>query len=323
MRIAVLGASGFVGSAVCAAARHAGHHVLEVPAPRLTTAARGTDAVLAQAVRADDDATTLAADLTEAEVVINAAGLATPGAGMTDDLVGANALLPGVVKRAAARAGVERVVHVSSAAVHGEAKVLDPGADPRPTSPYGWSKLWGEQVASAAGLHQPPTPGAGHSDPGVAQPDHGAKQSDRGARRADHGAPGPTVVTYRPTSVHGPGRGVTDQVRRLARSPLSCVAAPGDHPTPQVMVEQVASHALHLASATEVPTGPVIHPWEGWTTSSFLQHLGDGKRPRRIPRPLARAVLAVAKTAGRLHPRLGANARRLQMLWFGQRQLPA
>ncbi|MGC0272904.1 NAD-dependent epimerase/dehydratase family protein [Pseudactinotalea sp. Z1739] len=322
MRIAVLGASGFVGSAVRAAARHAGHHVIEVPAPRLTTAARGTDAVHAQAMMADDDAATLADRLTEAQVVINAAGLATPGAGMTDAVVGANALLPGVVVRAAALAGAERVVHVSSAAVHGEARVLDPAAQPRPASPYGWSKLWGEQVASAAVLQSPPTPGAGQPERGAGQPDHGVGQPDRRPRRGDHGASGPTVVTYRPTSVHGPGRSVTDQVRRLARSPLACVAAPGDDPTPQVMVEQVAAHALHLATAPEVPTGPVIHPWEGWTTSSFLQHLGDGRRPRRIPRPLARAALAVAKTAGRLHPRLGANARRLEMLWFGQRQKP-
>ena len=321
MRIAILGASGFVGSAVASAAKAAGHDVVAVPAPRIRSSARGTQPVIraADALAADalgagapapagpdaetplagapeDGGTTAAAprdhhaellkDLTGAEAVINAAGLAAPGSAMTDQLVGANAVLPALVARAAAGAGATRVVHISSAAVHGDAPVLDPAADPRPNSPYGFAKRWGEQAFNDAGA-------------------------------------GIEAVVYRPTSVHGPRREVTDMLRRLARSPLASVAAPGDDPTPQVMVDQVAALALELATTAQVPTAPVIHPWEGWTTSSFLQHLAGGKRPLQIPRPLARAVLATAKTAGRLHPRAAAQARRLEMLWFGQRQAPA
>lgn len=258
VRIAVLGASGFIGSAVCAVARHHGHEVVEVRAPRLSCAARGAGEVLTTALKADDDVAALADDLTGAQVVINAAGLATPGSAMTDGLIGANSLLPAVLTRAAARAGVGRVVHLSSAAVYGDARVLDPAVRPRPISPYGWSKLWGEDALVSAAEVGP-----------------GAQV-------------GPAVIRYRPTSVHGPGRGVTEQIRRLARSPLSSVAAPGDDPTPQVMVEQVATFALSLATAPEVPTAPVIHPWEGWTTSSFLEHMGQGRRPVRIPRPVSR-----------------------------------
>lgn len=285
MRIAILGASGFVGDAVHHAATVAAHDAVAVQAPRLRTGARGTQPVRQAAQMADDDAASLATRLHRAEVVINAAGLATPGAAMTDALVGANALLPGVLARAAGSAGARRLVHISSAAVHGDAPVLDARAQPEPASPYGFSKLWGEQAALVLG------------------------------RRA-----GLEVVIYRPTSVHGAGREVTEMIRRLARSRVASVAAPGDDPTPQVMVHRVAEFALDLATADECPDHPVIHPWEGWTTSSFLAHVGDGRRPMMVPRLLARGLLAGAKAAGQWHPGIGAQARRLEMLWFGQRQ---
>mgnify|MGYP001172743184 FL=1 len=285
MRIAVVGATGFVGAAVHHVAAQAGHDVVAVRAPRLRTTARGTQPVRRAAEEADDDVAALATDLHRVQVVINGAGLATPGAAMSDELAGANSMLPGVLARAAAEAGVGRLVHASSAAVHGDAPVLDARERPQPVSPYGFTKLWGEQAALALG------------------------------RRA-----GLDVVIYRPTSVHGHGRDVTAAVERLARSPLASVAAPGDDPTPQAMVDDVAALALDLATAPEVSAGPVIHPWEGWTTSSFLEHLSGGKAPAQVPRPLARTLLLGAKAAGRMHPGIGAQARRLEMLWFGQRQ---
>src|SRR4051812_33976960 len=98
MKIAVLGGSGFVGSAVLRAIEGTA-----VPAPRLSTDAREVDALLLEAA-----AHTL--DLTGYDVVVNAAG--DPDASSTDldRLVGANALLPVVALRAAEKAGVRRFV---------------------------------------------------------------------------------------------------------------------------------------------------------------------------------------------------------------------
>ncbi len=283
LRVAVVGATGFVGRAVVVEATRAGHHVKPVRAPRLVTAARDIPQLLHEARAWLTDNNEFSSQFEGVDAIINAAGLATPGSSLTDDLVGANSLLPAVLAEACANEGVARFVQISSAAVHGDVPLLDEHADVNPQSPYGVSKRWGELVLC-----------------------------NRAA---------PTCVIYRPTSVHGPSRSVTRALERLAQSPLSSVAGDGRASTPQVLVENVARAAVFLATVDEVPNHPVLHPSEGATTAGVL-HAMSGRRPLHIPAPVARGVLMIAKQAGRLHPRIGAQARRLEMLWFGQRQAP-
>ena len=75
-RIAVIGASGFVGSAVVDAARSAGHDTLSLSGPRLATAGTTHEDVI----------TALAAQLGDVDVVVNCAG-------RTRSIIGAQSLL--------------------------------------------------------------------------------------------------------------------------------------------------------------------------------------------------------------------------------------
>lgn len=286
MRVAVFGSSGFVGSEIVRVLSDSGIEVSPVPAPRLRASSRTEEGLRAELSGpfAAEETTRLSEVLAGTDAVINSAGLAEPGSGESDELFGANALLPGVIAAAAEKAGVSLLLQISSAAVHGSAKVLDPLDQPVPESPYGRSKLLGEELAKFT------------------------------AERT-------RVLIYRPTSVHGAGRAVTEKISRLARSRFSSVAAPGTDPTPQVLVEQVAEYVRRLVTNPPDTDEAIIHPWEGWTTSSFLEHMGDGKSPIRVPRSLARVALSVAKGLGKIHPGIGANARRLEMLWFGQEQI--
>ena len=214
------------------------------------------------------------------DVLVNAAGLATATSSDYSALVGANTILPLFLSRSAEQAGVKRFVHISSAAVQGRA-LLDESERLRPESPYAFSKAWGEAL-----LREP--------------------------NKTE-------VIRYRPTSVHGPTRGVTRQLARLAQSPFAAVAAPGTDPTPQVPVESVAEAVLWLSDLNTEPPSVVLHPWVGTTTASFLEDLGGG-RPHRVPRAVARATVEAAFAAERAMGSSRANARRLEMLLFGQRQ---
>jgi nucleoside-diphosphate-sugar epimerase len=154
-RVAVVGATGFVGSAVAAAAEGAGHAVLRVAAPRLSGAA--SDRPDAEAVVRE-----LAVALQGADVVVNCAG--NPDASSADvlSLRAANAVLPGLVGAAARSAGVERYIHVSSAVVQGRRPVLDDTEALDAFSPYAVSKAEGELAARAHGpeettVYRPPS----------------------------------------------------------------------------------------------------------------------------------------------------------------------
>jgi nucleoside-diphosphate-sugar epimerase len=213
--------------------------------------------------------------------VVNAAG--DPDASSTDvaALTAANGVLPGLIAAACRQAAVERLVHVSSAAVQGRLPLLDDSDSTDAGSDYSQSKVLGERlVRSFSG---------GHS------------------------------VTYRPSSVHGIDRRITWKVARIASGPLSTVARPGTAPSPQALISNVADAISFLATTPLDPPPVVIHPWEGLTTSDVMQLLG-GRPPRGVPRPVARAVVETLALAGRAVPRLAATTRRAEMLWFGQRQ---
>lgn len=281
--VALVGASGFVGSAVRAAMETNGHQVVPVPAPRLRTSEREISGLLQQAF-ALEDRVGLATKLAGASVLVNAAGNPDASSLDVDGLFGANALLPRVLAEAAGIAGVPRMVHISSAVVQNDRTVLDDTEDIAGFSPYSFSKVAGELALSCE------TPA------------------------------GITITRYRPPSVHARGRRVTERVAAIARSPLASVAGPGSQSSPQALLDNVASAVAYLASTPTPPPSVVIHPWEGLTASSLMVALGRGRQPRVIPRSLAASFVRFVKTLGRVSAPVAANARRLDVLWFGQGQ---
>jgi dTDP-4-dehydrorhamnose reductase len=285
----VIGASGFVGSRIVADARSRGITVVELAAPRLEAVPAAAASVRAAAAGAVDVVDELAAAFRGVEVVVNAAGLATPDAEMSASLVGANAVLPLVALAAASRSGARRFVHLSSAAVQGPVPVLDESTRTLPFSPYSQSKAWGEQLLVEA--------------------------------RAE-GAPDDVteVVVVRATSVQGPGRPTTDRLRRLAASPLASVASPGDAPTPVTSVAALAEFVTAVGTFDGIVPAVVLQPWEGLTVSSVLEAAG-GRSPRRLPRLLCRFVVGSARVVSRLiGGRLAGPIRRVELMWFGQGQ---
>ena len=198
-------------------------------------------------------------------------------------MTAANGIVPGYLAMAAARAHIPRFVQVSSAAVQGRSSVLDSSPLVAPFSPYSRSKALGELLAG----------------------------------EAHDGA-----VAYRPPGVHGPDRRVTQLMARIARSPISSVARPGSSPSPQTLLKNVADAIAFLATTEAQPPAIVAHPSEGLTTASVLTHLG-GREPREIPRALAKTIVAVLTACGKVLPQVAANARRVEMLWFGQSQTPS
>ncbi len=77
--------------------------------------------------------------------VIVAAGVNAVGGTEDEGSLALNEQLPRAVAKAASRAGAERLIHVSSRAVYGAAPCTE-SAEPRPQTPYGRSKLRGEQA---------------------------------------------------------------------------------------------------------------------------------------------------------------------------------
>ncbi len=285
-RVAVLGATGTVGSAVVDALRARDCEPVPVGAPRVRAAASGTSGRrdLAPGSRA---VSALAAALRDTPVVVNAAGVAAALGTDQRTLTGANALLPLLLLRACAEAGVARLVHVSSAAVQGDG-VLDESRRCTPFSAYSASKALGEQLLLAT--------------------------TDRAADR-------PEVTCFRPTSVHSPGRAVSRSLVRVARSPGASVAGPGARPTPQVLLGNVADAiaftTLHPGAVPDV----VLQPWGGLSCTELIRLLGD-REPRHLPERAARTAVSVLKAVERRHDSLPGVRRRLEVLWWGQHQTP-
>ncbi|MBB6628487.1 NAD(P)-dependent oxidoreductase [Nocardioides sp. KIGAM211] len=285
-RVVLVGATGFVGSAVAEALAATGE-VVPVPSPRLTSTARTVDDVLRAAAEQGDVHADLVRRFAGADAVVNAAGNPDASSLDLDVLYGANALLPAVLLAAAAEAGAPRFVHVSSAVVQNDHPVLDDSEDVHGFSPYSGSKVLGEHVLR------------------------------------DAATPGCHVVRYRPPSVHAPGRRVTRMITRIAGSPAATVARPGQQPTPQALLPNVGSAVAFLATTDRVPPAVVHHPSEGVTVTTLMSDLSGGRAPRRVPRSLARLLVATAKLVGRVHQPTAANARRLELLWLGQGQAPS
>lgn len=282
----VLGGTGFVGAAVVAELRSRGHHVAVLPAPRLASSA-ATAAELLDGARSAPELAALAAAFAGVDVVINAAGLAVPGAAGSPALTGANALLPAVAALAARGAGVGRMIHLSSASVQGHRSSIDESADRAPFSAYSRSKALGEEVLEL-----------------LAQQEAGTG-----------------IATVRATSVQGAGRATTASLVRIARSPLASVAAPGTAATPVSSLQALAWFVAEVAGHPGPVPAIVLQPWEGLNVRGVLIAAG-GRRPLVLPRWLCRAVLATGFTVSRslLGERLHGPLRRVELMWFGQAQ---
>lgn len=232
--VAVLGSSGFVGTAVVAALEEVGASVLRLKAPRLPAVEPGRGAaLLAEQTSCIQH---LSQRLTPCHAVVNAAGIADAQGNDVGPITAANAVLPGVIGAAARHAGVARYIHISSAAVQGDHPVLDDSWDGTARSPYALAKRLGEQLALVNG------------------PD--------------------STVIYRPPGVHGPGREVTRRLSSYARSPIAFIASDGQQPTPQAHISDVASAVAFLTLYHRNIPPVVSHPWGGMTTSSLLLALG-------------------------------------------------
>ena len=175
------------------------------------------------------------AQLREVDVVVNAAGLADSDSSDYRSLWSANVALPVIVASACAEAGVERMVHISSAAVQGRGP-LDDSARARPFSAYSRSKADAERIL---------------------------------ATRSAHGLT--TIVIYRPTSVMGPERGRTQRLRRrcAGRVPVTSDLTP----LPLAHIDNVGDAAVFLATVDDPP--PIAgHPSEGVTVGDVVSWSG-------------------------------------------------
>lgn len=287
----VLGATGFVGSALMEHLRTIGvHETVALRAPRLAFDPRIADpTAIALAAREHPERGRLVKLFMGADVVVNAAGLATPDAAADEALYGANALLPALVASAARQAGVCRAIHVSSAAVQGNRAVLDATLDASPFSPYSRSKALGERAFLATASIGAP------------------------------GDPSPDLVVVRATSVQGRGRSTTTMLRRIAQSPLSSVAAPGTQPS---VVSSIAGlvHVLTEVGTTKRRLPPILlQPWEGLSAREVLRSAG-ARDPLVLPVWICRSVLGIAYTVGRFMPAVTGATRRVELMWFGQGQ---
>ena len=149
MKIAVTGASGFIGRHLVAHLAAAGHAVRAVARPDSTRSAPA----VAETVRVPFTEHRLAGALEGFEVVVHLAGRVR--ARRPEEFITSNVDCTRAVAGAARAAGA-RLVHVSSLAAAGPAPPASPRAEadpPRPITAYGVSKLAGEQaVAATEGL---------------------------------------------------------------------------------------------------------------------------------------------------------------------------
>lgn len=279
MKVAVVGATGFVGTSAVDALRARGASVTRVRAPRLAP----VEPSLARSAvgQQPEVLEMLAQTFCGHDAVVNAAGDPSASSVAQAALVAANAVLPAVLARAAASVGVLRFIHVSSAAVQGRMRLLDETQRTEPFSAYSRSKALGEELLR---------------------------------EEADGRA-----VIYRPASVHGMDRRITRSLSGIARSPVASVARPGTARSPQAHIANVGDAIAYLATCDDQPPGVVMHPWEGHTTMSLLELLG-GRKPVQIPMPVARLTATALRTVGAAFAPAAANARRLEMMWFGQGQ---
>jgi UDP-glucose 4-epimerase len=251
---------------------------LSISAPRLRTAVRSIAGLLDALEQSESEIDQLCHQLQDCSVIINAAGMAEPDVSPSDQLFGANALLPAVIGRAAHRAGADRCVHISSQSVQGDLPVLTEDSSVNPFSPYSLSKALGEQLLL--------------KDDQVA-----------------------STVVFRAGSVQGSARKTTQRLVKFAHSPIASVAL--DTPTTLALIEDTAAAIVFCgAFAGDIPA-VVLQQGDGLTVREVLSELG-ARRIRTVPLPVARTLVKAGTALGRWWPRSAGVARRGRVLWFGQ-----
>ena len=287
-RWVVVGASGFIGGAIASLLEQQGQIVTRAAAPRLTIESTSSEQQVVAIVRDRLGAFGAFAEILRGhDIVVNAAGVATPDATDSPTLYGANAALPVLLAHLAAKASVRRLVHVSSAAVQGRSEVLDASWRQSPFSPYSASKALGERALKAI--------------------------------LDDQSITVPTVCIVRATSVQGDARRTTRGLVAFAHSRFSSVAGEGDAPSPVSTAQGLARFVMRLGLAPGCVPSVAVQPWEGMTVRDVLVAYG-GKEPLRLPSGFCR----VAVHGGYLLARLGIRriepmVRRVEVVWFGQR----
>ena len=284
MKVALVGATGFVGRHIGVALEHRGADLLRVSAPRIVATANGASEVTAAAEawrdshRADFEA--LVETFAASDAVVNAAGLATPDARETPALTGANAVAPVVLFLAANEAGSRVFVHVSSAAVQGRMPELDESDAYDIISPYARSKALGEVAVQRV-------------------------------------SPAGRLSIYRATSVQGRDRNITQQLFRLCNLPLFPMAGDGGQPLPLALAENAGAAVAHIALSSSA-SGIFVHPWEGITVRRLHTLFGSGGRRVATPRAPWELLVGSLVSAGRTLPRAAAIGKRLDLLVSGQ-----
>lgn len=276
MRIAITGASGFVGTAVLEAARRRGHQTVALT--RREQAVSGAD--VTTRIKGIDDEPSVRKALEGAEAVVHLAARVHVMVERSPDALALyereNVEGTRVVLASAIAAGARRFVAMSTAKVHGEGGGTpyverDPLA---PVGPYSSSKREAESCVAESGS-------------GI----------------------GWTIL--RPPLVFGPGVG--GNFRRLlalaqlsARVPIPFGAL--DNRRSIVNVRNLADAALHcLEDPRAIGARYLVSDDEMLSTSDLLRRLGKalGIRPLLVPVPAA-ILKAVLRTIGR-----GAEAERL------------
>lgn len=279
----LVGASGFVGSAISQQLDNLAQPYRPLSAPRLTSQAQDARQIIQEARQQQDLIDQLAQQVNGAQVLINAAGLASPDQSQLAPLLGANALLPALLALAAAQARVPRLIHLSSAAVQGPVPVLDASPRTQPFSPYSRSKALGEEALLLLADQLPEL----------------------------------NISILRATSVQGVQRQTTRSLVKVASSPLASVAGDGQQKTPVSSAQALADFTHCLAAYPGQLPAIVLQPWEGATCASVLEDAG-GRKPWKIPSPLARVLIRLGYGASRLWAGAAGPVRRLEVMWFGQ-----
>lgn len=259
----IAGASGFVGTAVV---RSATAHSVEVAtAP----------------IRSLSDRE-LEAEIGTCDVVVNAAGLAAPDLDDDAALRRANVDLVERLAGAAARAGVERFVHVSSASVQGPRRTLDESMELAPFSAYTRTKA----------------------------------EAERGLLGGSWEVPN-TVIVYRPASILGFGRSMTSSLVRTYGRRFAPLFGNGEQPLPIATVDRVGEAVVHLGHHAAT-TAVALHPWEGVTQRLLAESL-CAERTSLVSVPIpARKHIRPARSI--VPDRLRPAARRVDLLFYGQSQ---
>jgi nucleoside-diphosphate-sugar epimerase len=278
----VLGSHGFVGSAVTQRLFELGVPYTTAPAPRLETDVGVTASDLVGIARNHAELAHLVEVFQGTDVVIMAGGRAEPNARWSTGLVGANALAPVLVARAAGVAGVPRFLHLSSAAVQGRRRALTEDASLSPFSPYSKSKALGEEALMLTAFNS----------------------------RTE-------IVIVRATSVQGRGRPTTRTLQRVARSPLSSVAGNGSQPSAVSSVGALADFIAFVGTAPPPIPRVVLQPWEGLSVADVLSAAGR-RDPLRLPEWCCRLAVDLGHAAARLTGVGGGLVRRVESMWFGQ-----